>query len=72
MLASTSVVEVKVSILAYSGLMWNIGARYSEAKLESGRWKVGVLDRINVPGLGRSVSLQGVPWSLTLLVGLVL
>ena len=45
MLASTSVVGVKVSILAYSGLMRNIGARFSEAKLESGRREVGVLDQ---------------------------
>ena len=45
MLASTSVVGVKVSVLAYSGLMRDIGARFSEAKLESGRWEVGVPDR---------------------------
>ena len=42
MFASTSVVGVKVSILEYSGLTRNIGVRYSEAKLESGRWEVGV------------------------------
>ena len=42
MFASTLVVGVKVSILAYSGLKRNIGVRYREAKLESGRWEVGV------------------------------
>ena len=42
MFVSTLLVGLKVSILEYSGLMRNIGVGYSEAKLESGRWEVGV------------------------------